>query len=223
MRWCSECLGRSGRERGQPGLGRSAPERNSPHSLRTTLLCVVRITDDDHRQRAGSSPGEGSPWAEREGLAGSPERRTWTITRPPELVASRAGDLTPWCAGGSWHDSTGGPASLWADSGRSPAGQGEADIGPGRLSLGWHAGVVIRSRCHGAWNALHAVTLFARRAEISSEAMLQLYRVAPVSKEKEIVFEAKDPPSLTTDLAAALAQLVRAALARRAERPEKAA
>ncbi len=53
--------------------------------------------------------------------------------------------------------------------------------------------------------------------------MLQLYRVAPVSDEEEIVFEANDPPSLTTDLAAALAQLVRAALARRAERPEKAA
>ena len=44
-----------------PGLGRSAPERISPHSLRTTLLCVARIPDDDHRQRAGSSPGEGSP------------------------------------------------------------------------------------------------------------------------------------------------------------------
>ena len=42
--------------------------------------------------------------------------------------------------------------------------------------------------------------------------MLQLYRVAPVSDEKEIVFEAKDPPPLNTDLAAALAQLVRAAL-----------
>ncbi len=53
--------------------------------------------------------------------------------------------------------------------------------------------------------------------------MLQLYRVAPVSDEEKIAFEAKDPPSLTTDLAVALAQLVRAALARRAERPEKAA
>ncbi len=53
--------------------------------------------------------------------------------------------------------------------------------------------------------------------------MLQLFRSALVSDEKEIVFEAKDPPSLTTDLAVALAQLVRAALARRAERPEKAA
>ena len=102
-------------------------------------------------------------------------------------------------------------------------GKEKADIGPGRLSVGCHAGLVIRSRCHGAWNALHAVTLLARRAEISSEVMLQLYRVAPVSDEEKIVFEAKDPPSLTTDLAAALAQLVRAALARRAERPEKAA
>ncbi len=53
--------------------------------------------------------------------------------------------------------------------------------------------------------------------------MLQLYRVAPVSDEKEVVFEATDPPCLTGDLAAALAHLVRAALARRAERPEKAA
>ncbi len=53
--------------------------------------------------------------------------------------------------------------------------------------------------------------------------MLQLYRVATVSDEEKIVFEAKDPPSLTIDLAVALAQLVRVALARRAERPEKAA
>ncbi len=53
--------------------------------------------------------------------------------------------------------------------------------------------------------------------------MLQLYRVAPVSDGEKIVFKAKDPPSLTTDLAAALAEIVRAALARRAERTEKAA
>jgi hypothetical protein len=53
--------------------------------------------------------------------------------------------------------------------------------------------------------------------------VLQLYRVGPVSEEKEVVFESIDPPSLTSDLAAALAQLVRAALARRADRPEKAA
>ena len=125
VRWCSECWAGRDVAWASLGLGRSAPERDSPHSLRTTLLCVVRITDDDHRQRAGSSPGEGSPWAEREVLAVRPHGRSWTNTRPPELVASRAGDLTPWSAGGSWHDSTGAPSSLWADSGRSPAGQGE--------------------------------------------------------------------------------------------------
>lgn len=53
--------------------------------------------------------------------------------------------------------------------------------------------------------------------------MLQVYWVGPVREEKEVVFEAMDPPSLTNDLAAALAQLVRAALARLPERPEKAA
>ena len=53
--------------------------------------------------------------------------------------------------------------------------------------------------------------------------MLQLYRAAPVSDEEKIVFEAKGPPSLTADLAAALAQLVRGALARQAERRERAA
>ena len=101
-------------------------------------------------------------------------------------------------------------------------GKEKADIGPGKSSVGCHAGLVVRSRCYGAWNARDAVTLLGR-AELSSEVMLQLYRVAPVSDEERIVFEAKDPPSLTTDLAAALAQLVRAALARRAEHPEKAA
>ena len=69
--------------------------------------CVVRMTDEPHRQRAESSPGEGSPGAEREVLAGSPAGRTWTITKPPELVASRAGDLTPWSAGGSEFDFAG--------------------------------------------------------------------------------------------------------------------
>ena len=48
----------------------------------------------------GSSSGEGSPWAEQEVLAGSPAGRTSTITTPPEIVASRAGDLTPWSSGG---------------------------------------------------------------------------------------------------------------------------
>jgi hypothetical protein len=102
-------------------------------------------------------------------------------------------------------------------------GMEKANIGAGRLSVGCHAGLAIRSQCQGAWNALHAVTVLARRAEVSSEVMLRLYRVAPVSDEEEIAFEAMDPPTLTTELAAALAQLVRAALARRAELPEKAA
>jgi hypothetical protein len=63
--------------------------------------CVVRRTAISAGSEAGSSSGEGSPWAEQEVLAGSPEGRTSTITKPPEVVASRAGDLTPWSAGGS--------------------------------------------------------------------------------------------------------------------------
>lgn len=39
----------------------------------------------------------------------------------------------------------------------------------------------------------------------------------------EIGFEAQAPPAMTADLAAALAQLVRTALARRAGRSERAA
>ena len=44
-----------------------------------------------------------------------------------------------------------------------------------------------------------------------------------MSDEGEITFEAPAPPAMTTELAIALAQLVRAALARRAERPERVA
>ena len=44
---------------------------------------------------AGSSSGEGSPWAEQEVLAGSPAGRTSTIAKPPEVVVSRTVDLTP--------------------------------------------------------------------------------------------------------------------------------
>ena len=44
-----------------------------------------------------------------------------------------------------------------------------------------------------------------------------------MSDEPEITFEAPAPPTMTTELAVALAQLVRAALARRAERPERVA
>jgi hypothetical protein len=56
---------------------------------------------DIHRRGAGSSSGEGSPWAEREVLAGSSAGRTSTITTPPEVLASRSGDLRPWSADGT--------------------------------------------------------------------------------------------------------------------------
>jgi len=45
----------------------------------------------------------------------------------------------------------------------------------------------------------------------------------PMSDEGEISFEATAPPVMTTDLAIALAQLVRATLARRAGQPKRAA
>lgn len=51
--------------------------------------------------------------------------------------------------------------------------------------------------------------------------MMRIVRLAPVSDDGEIPFEAPAPPTMTTDLAAALAQLVRSALARRAERRER--
>jgi hypothetical protein len=44
-----------------------------------------------------------------------------------------------------------------------------------------------------------------------------------MSDEGEISFEATAPPVMTTDLAIALAQLVRATLAQRAEQPPRAA
>jgi hypothetical protein len=55
--------------------------------------------------------------------------------------------------------------------------------------------------------------------------MLRLVPVRPMSDEDrdEIEFEATAPPSMTADLAAALAQLVRVALARRAGNSERAA
>jgi hypothetical protein len=53
--------------------------------------------------------------------------------------------------------------------------------------------------------------------------MLRLVRSTPVSDEKEITFEAPAPPAMTPELAVALAQLVRAALARQAERPGQVA
>jgi hypothetical protein len=56
---------------------------------------------DFHRSGAGSSSGEGSPWAEQEVLAGSLAGRTSTITTPPEVLARRSGDLRPRSAGGT--------------------------------------------------------------------------------------------------------------------------
>jgi len=53
--------------------------------------------------------------------------------------------------------------------------------------------------------------------------MLRFVRSTSVSEEEEISFEALSLPALTPDLAVALAQLVRAALARRTERPERVA
>jgi len=44
-----------------------------------------------------------------------------------------------------------------------------------------------------------------------------------MSDEKEITFDAPAPPTMTLELAVALAQLVRAALAGQADRPERVA
>jgi hypothetical protein len=55
--------------------------------------------------------------------------------------------------------------------------------------------------------------------------MLWLVQGSPMTDgdQDDIAFESTDQPSMTADLAAALAQLVRAALGRRAERTERAA
>lgn len=55
--------------------------------------------------------------------------------------------------------------------------------------------------------------------------MLRLAWHGPMSNDDHdaIAFEATAPPSMTPDLACALAQLLRAALARRAGRSERAA
>jgi hypothetical protein len=74
--------------------------RFSVQSLRTTpLRRSMQATST--RDGAGSSSGEGSPWAEQEILVGSPAGRTPTITTPPEILASRSGDLRPWSSGGT--------------------------------------------------------------------------------------------------------------------------
>ena len=46
---------------------------------------------DFHRSGAGSSSGEGSPWAEQEVLAGSPAGRTSTITTRQKFLRADPG------------------------------------------------------------------------------------------------------------------------------------
>jgi hypothetical protein len=70
--------------------------------------------------------------------------------------------------------------------------------------------------------ARKSVAGFGHRAAVSSASMLRLIRLAPESDE-EVAFEAPTPPIMTPDLAVALAQVVRAALACRTERPEPVA
>ena len=73
------------------------------------------------------------------------------------------------------------------------------------------------------WWQLPTVTDLRHRAGVSSESTLRLMRSDPMSDEGEISFEATAPPVMTTDLAIALAQLVRATIARRAEQAKRAA
>jgi hypothetical protein len=74
-----------------------------------------------------------------------------------------------------------------------------------------------------SWRQLPIVTDLRHRAGVSSESTLRLMRSDPKSDQGEISFEATAPPVMTTDLAIALAQLMRATLARRAEQPKRAA
>jgi hypothetical protein len=67
------------------------------------------------------------------------------------------------------------------------------------------------------------VTGLGHTTGILSQGMVRIVRLAPVSDDGEIPFEALTPPTLTTELAAALAQLVRSALARQAEHTVRAA
>jgi hypothetical protein len=73
------------------------------------------------------------------------------------------------------------------------------------------------------WWQLPTVTDLRHRAGVSSENTPRLMRSDLMSDEREISFEATAPPVMTTELAIALAQLVRATLARRAEQPRRAA
>jgi hypothetical protein len=74
-----------------------------------------------------------------------------------------------------------------------------------------------------SWRQRPTVTDLGHRAGVSSESTLRLMRSDPTSDEGEISFEATALPVVTTDLAIALAQLVRATLARRAEQRKRAA
>jgi hypothetical protein len=74
-----------------------------------------------------------------------------------------------------------------------------------------------------SWRRPPTVTDLRHRAGVFSESTLRLVRSDPMSDKGEISFEATAPPVMTTDLAIALAQLVRATLARRAEQAKRAA
>ena len=73
------------------------------------------------------------------------------------------------------------------------------------------------------WRQRPTVTDLRHRAGVFSESSLRLMRSDPISNEVEISFEATAPPVMTTDLAIALAQLVRATLGRRAEQAKRVA
>jgi hypothetical protein len=74
-----------------------------------------------------------------------------------------------------------------------------------------------------SWRQPPTVTDLRHRAGVFSESSLRFMRSDPISDEGGISFEATAPPVITTDLAIALAQLVRATLARRAEQAKRVA
>jgi hypothetical protein len=88
-------------------------------------------------------------------------------------------------------------------------------IGPGRIQIG--AGVPKSSRLD--------VPVPRCDLDVFFSIMLRLVQGSPMTDgdQDDIAFEWTAQPSMTADLAAALAQLVRAALGRRAERTERAA
>ena len=181
---------------------------------------------------AGSSSGEGSPWAEQEVLAGSPAGRTLTITKPPEVVVSRAGDLTP---GAPVDSAPPGPGTDQPGSGSWAIGR-RAACGPhppslsegtsnsaGRMDIAHQEDSSQPKESTASWRRRPTVTDFRHMAGVSSESTLRLMRSDPMSDEGEISFETTAPPVMTTDLAIALSHLVRATLARRAEQPKRVA